>query len=148
MDLAEITPVEEILEIVHPRSNAMVGIKVSLRSLDDPAMKKVKLKIQNDEKNLSRRGKAFTAEQEEANTNLLAFTAMSGWTWTGITTVQPARTVDGIEIPAVTHFEDALFHGDKPAFNVANVYKVFAEITWFRDQIVEKIGDTKSFFPT
>lgn len=127
MDLAAIKPVEGILEIVHPGNGELLGIKVPLRSLDDDAMKKAKLKIQNDEKVLQRKGKGgFTAEQVEANTNLLAFTAMTGWSWMG----------------------DANFHGEKPAFNVATVYKVFEELPWFRDQIVEKIGDTKSFFTT
>lgn len=126
MDLSAIKPVEGILEIVHPGSNEKLGIKVSLLSLDDDALKKVKLKIQNEEKTLGRRGKSFTAEQVDANTSLIAFTAMTGWSWEN----------------------DASFHGDKPAFTIANVNKVFDELPWFRDQITEKVGDTKSFFTT
>lgn len=147
MDLNAIKPVENILEIVHPGTNEKLGIKVPLKSLDDPAMKQLKFKIQNDEKNLARRGKSFTAEQVDANTSLLAYTAMSGWDWTGITVIdQSAKIVDGVEIPAVTHFEPATFHGEKPTFNQPTVFKVFDELSWFRDQITEKVGDTKSFF--
>ena len=126
MELSVIKPVEGILEIVHPGSNEPLGIKVMLVSLDDDAMKKAKLKIANASGILTRKGKSFTAEQIEENTNLLAFTAMQGWVWDG----------------------DASFHGDKPPFNVATVYKVFNELPWFRDQITDKVGDTKSFFTT
>lgn len=126
MDLNVIKPVENILEIVHPGTNEKLGIKVPLKSLDDPAMKQLKFKIQNDEKALTRKGKSFTAEQVDANTSELAYAAMSGWSWEA----------------------DATFHGEKPTFNKANVFKVFDELPWFRDQITEKVGDTKSFFTT
>jgi len=124
MDLSAIKPVEHVLDIVHPGTNEPLGIKVSLLSLDDDAMKKVKRKIQDASNALARKGKSFSAEQVEENHNLLLFTAMTGWSWEG----------------------DANFHGEKPAFTVAMVYKVFNELPWFRDQISEKVGDTKSFF--
>lgn len=138
MDLATVKPSEAILEIVHPGTGEQLGIKVPLLSLDDDALKKMKLKIQNDEKNLSRRGKTFTAEQIEANTSLLAFTAMQGWSW----------GQHAVRVGNEARMEETTFHGDKPAFTVANVYKVFDELPWFRDQITEKVGDTKSFFTT
>jgi hypothetical protein len=74
---------------------------------------------------------------------------MTGWDWLGVEVVDvPERREGDTVIPAKTHFEPALFHGEKPAFSQAMVYKVFDELPWFRDQISEKIGDTASFFQT
>lgn len=138
MDVSAIKPVESILEIVHPGTNEPLGIKVSLLSLDDDALKKAKRKIQDASNVLTRKGKSFSAEQIEENTNLLLFTAMTGWNWGQY----PVRE------NGVGRMEEATFHGEKPPYNVATVYKVFNELPWFRDQVGEKVGDTKSFFTT
>jgi hypothetical protein len=148
-ELANIKPAETILVIVHPRTLEMIGIKVPLLSLDDETLKAVKKKIQNQASVLSRRGKSFDADQIEANHNLICFTAMTGWDWSGVEVVdEPERREGETIIPAKTHLEPTLFHGEKPAFNQTMVYKVFDELPWFRDQISEKIGDTASFFQT
>lgn len=125
MDLANIKPASEMIhEMLHPGTDEPLGIKVSLCSLDDEKMKRIKRKITDDQQILKRRGKDFTAAQIEENTNLICFTAMNGWVWEG----------------------EASFHGEKPVFNQANVYRVFNELSWFREQISEAIGETKSFF--
>lgn len=126
MDLANIKPVEELMiEIQHPGSFKPLGIRVSIRSIDDEKMKGIKREIQNARIKLEQRGKAFTADQLDNNTNRLMFKAMTGWDWYG---------------------EDVSFHGQKPAFNEDNVMRVFDELTWFLDQVADKVTETKDFF--
>lgn len=126
MDLANIKPAEEIIrEIVHPGSGKEIGIRVSVRSIDDEKMKPIRREIQNRRIKLEQRGKSFNADQLEENNNRLLFKAMTGWDWYG---------------------KDIDFHGDKPAFNEDNVMRLFDEATWFRDQIQEMVGETKDFF--
>jgi hypothetical protein len=127
MDISAIKPASELLiDIVHPATEKPLGIKVSASSLDDEKMKKIRRRIQDDAINLQKKGKVFDAAQIDANRNLVCFSAMNSWVWEGDTT----------------------FHGEKPAFNQQTVYSVFNELPWFRDQIEEKVGDTKAFFQT
>ena len=127
MDISSVKPAPEmIIDIVHPATDEPLGIKVSVCSLDDDKLKNVKRKIQDNALLLQRKGKNLKSDEIEANKNLICFTAMSGWSWEA----------------------DATFHGEKPAFTKANVDRVFEELPWFRDQIEEKIGETKSFFQT
>lgn len=126
-DLSQIKPASErIVEILHPGTEQPLGIKVGLCSIDDEDMKRVKRRMQDAALVLQRRGKGFSSAQIDTNRNEIAFSAMRNWTWEGDTT----------------------FHGEKPAFNQANVYAVFNELPWFRDQIEEEISETKSFFQT
>ena len=125
MDISGIKSSERIIEMMHPATKELLGIRVSLMSLDDPRMKKIKRKITDDRLHLEARGKHFKAEQIDDNRNALTFGAMTGWDWYG---------------------QDVTFKGQKPEFNRANVYSVFDELTWFRDQLDEEIGETKAFF--
>jgi hypothetical protein len=138
MDIATFKPSERIIEILNPINSDPLGITVSLLSLDDERMKKIKRRIQDARIALERKGKSFDAAQIDENTNMLFFSAMTGWDWKGV-------TIPATEDTPERH-EPIFFHGEKPAFNQKNVYAVFDEFPWFREQINEELGDTKSFF--
>lgn len=137
MDISNYKPSERVLEIVHPGRNAVnLGIRVSFMSIADPRMKKIKRSIQNRKLQLDARGKNFKADEIEENRNDITFEAMTGWEWYKI-------DKDGNE---AADGEQANFHGKVPAFARREVYAVFDELSWFRDQIDEAIGEEKDFF--
>ncbi len=126
MDISSIKTTERVIEIVHPSPNGEeLGIRVSIMSLSDPRMKKIKRKIQDEKLRLEARNKNFKSEDLEENINNIVFGAMTGWEWYG---------------------KDAVFHGKKPEFNRASVLQVFEELPWFMNQIDEALGDEKAFF--
>lgn len=126
MDISSIKPAERLIEIVHPGTEEPLGIKVSLVSLSDERTAKVRRKIQDERIRLEMRRQFFKAEDIEENEDTLLFNAMTGWHWEG----------------------DVTFEGQKPDFNVANVKKVFKHFPWFKQQIMEAVGEEKAFFTT
>lgn len=124
MDLANIKPVERIIDIVHPSTGEKIGVSVTVLSINDEKMAASKRRIQNKKLELDRRGKTFKADDLEENEMELLTTAITGWNWEG----------------------DVDFHGEKPAFNEKNVKAVLKELTWFKQQIMEAVGDEKAFF--
>lgn len=124
-DISAIKTVERVVEITHPATKEPLGIRVSLMSIDDPRMKKLKRQITDRRLQLEARGKHFKADDIDENRNALAFSAMTGWEWYG---------------------KDVSFKGNKPAFDRVSVYAVFDELTWFRDHIETEISETKDFF--
>lgn len=141
MDISNVKPASEIIvDILHPATDEPLGIKVAVCSLDDDKLKRVKRKIQDDAIALQRKNKSLKSDEIDANRSLICFTSMSGWSWEK-PLLKPATN----DKPAI-YGEEPSFHGEKPTFNQANVYRVFDELPWFRDQIEEKIGETKSFF--
>lgn len=130
-DISALKPSERLVEIHHPGDeNKPLGIRVTLMSIEDDRLKKLKRQFQDERIRLEARGKTMKAEDIETNRNLLALAAMTGWEWYAVN--------DGEE--------PAKFKGEIPAFNPKNVNAVFAEAPWFRDQIEKEIGDTSSFF--
>jgi hypothetical protein len=126
MDIANIQPSERVIEIHHPADeNELMGIRVTLISITDPRMKKIKRKIQDAKLKLDAKGKSFKSEEIEENANEMLFSAMTGWDWYG---------------------KDATFKGKKPEFNRASVFDVLTTVEWFADQLTEAITDEKSFF--
>ena len=128
MDISELKPADErVIEITHPGTGDPIGVRVSLMSITDARMVKIKRKIQDERLRLEARGKNFKADDIEENRNELSFRAMTGWEW----------------------YDGANFKGDKnPVFNRATVDTVLTELPWFRDQIEEGVSDEKSFFTT
>jgi hypothetical protein len=124
MDLANLKPVERIIDIVHPSTGEKIGVSVTVLSINDEKMAAAKRRIQNKKLELDRRGKTFKADDLEENEMELLTTAITGWNWEG----------------------DVDFHGEKPAFNEKNVKAVLKELTWFKEQIMEAVGDEKAFF--
>lgn len=124
MDLADIKPVERVIDILHPSTGEKIGVSVTVLSINDEKMAAAKRRIQNKKLELDRRGKTFKADDLEENEMELLTTAITGWNWEG----------------------DVDFHGEKPAFNEKNVKAVLKELTWFKQQIMEAVGDEKAFF--
>lgn len=124
MDLSELKPSERFIEILNPKTGLELGVKVSLISINDDKLKKVKRRIQDEKLRLEARGKSFKSEDIEENRNTLIFNALSGWEWSG----------------------DTKFHGEKPAFTEKNVKAVINELSWFREQLEEAISDEQAFF--
>lgn len=124
MNLEELTPSGRDIKILHPATEEEVNVTVSILSINDPAMVKIKRKITDDRLALERRGKGFKANDIEENRDILTFAAMTGWKWS----------------------KDAKFKGAKPEFNRKNVLAVFKELPWFRDQVEEAVSDDKAFF--
>lgn len=126
MDLNTLKPVERTIEIVHPTTGKELNIKVSLISISDERLAKVKRRIQDEKLRLEARGKNFKSEDIEENRNILIFGAMTGWEWS----------------------KDAKFNGEKPAFNLKTVTEILTALPWFREQLEEAISDEQAFFLT
>lgn len=124
MDLSDLKSGERFVEILHPKTDLEIGVKVSLVSINDPKLKKIKRRIQDDKLRLESRGKNFKSEDIEENANKLIFNAVTGWEWN----------------------KDATFKKEKPAFNQKNFNEVMQTLPWFRDQLEEAISDEKAFF--
>lgn len=142
MDIGSLVPSpERIIEILHPGTEQPLGIKVSICSVDDERMKKIKRVFSDRALKLQRKGKGFDAADIDANLNELCFTAMSGWVWER-PIIEPATATK-----EPVYGEAPTFDGDTaPVFNRVNVDKIFARLPWFRDQIETAIGETKDFF--
>lgn len=137
-DLSTIKPVERMVEILHPNTDKPVGLRVTLMSMLDPRMKKLKRQLQDERNKRAQRGKIFKAEETEENQNKLVFAAMTGWFWYNPT---GKKGDEGFDDEA-----DLNFHGKKPEFNQKNVYDVFNELEWVVNQLVDAIDDEKAFF--
>jgi hypothetical protein len=128
MDILELKPAERIIEILHPKTEEPIGIRVSLVSIDDERLKKIKRNFLNERMRLEQRGKHFTADDIEDNRLIITFGAMTGWEW---------------------YKDDLTLNGEKkPAFNQKNVYDVLKNCHFFSSQIEKEVEDEKAFFQT
>ncbi len=125
MDLSKLKPIERIVEILHPQTEEPIGVRVTVMSLNDERLKKVRRKFLDSRLQLEARGKHLKAETVEENRDELAFSAMIDWEW---------------------YLPEVNFEGTKPSFNKSNVFKVFAQLPWFRLQIEQAFEDEKAFF--
>jgi hypothetical protein len=126
MDISSLKPTERLVEIRHPGTGDNLGITVSVLSLLDDRMKKIKRRLLDNRLQLESKGKKFKSSDVEDNETALLFEAMTGWQWNGENT----------------------FRGEKPDFNIKNVKEVFTELEWFRNQIAEAVSDEEAFFTT
>lgn len=129
-DLTTIQPIEQKLDILHPATGELLGVQVSLVSLDDERTKRQKRLIMDRRLKLEARGKNFKATEIEDNQYSLLFACMTGWNW--------YVPQEGADAPT--------FDGETPDFNRKNVIAVFEKLPWFADQIDEALGETKAFF--
>lgn len=140
VDITTIKAMDRTIEIRSPDASAtMIGIRVTVLSIEDERMVKIKRSITNNRLALEQRGKHFKAEDIEENNDQLLFAAMTDWEWYNPTGDDPKAPVyDADAMPD--------FQGDVPDFNKKNVMAVLKSLPWLRDQINEAVGDTKAFF--
>ncbi len=125
MDLSDFKPVERIIEILNPKTGSEIGLRVSIISLNDERVMKVKRKIQDEKLRLEMRGKNFKSEDIEENRNALIFAAITGWEFHS-----------GLE-----------WNKEKsPVLNQKNLVQLLTEHVWVREQIEEAISDEQAFF--
>ena len=132
VDLANMQPSERTIEILDPGSKRPVGVRVTVVSIDDDKLTKVKRAITDKRLYLEQRGKSFKSEDIEENRNNILLASITGWEW-----YNPDPS------DAANH---AMFNGEVPEFNRRNVANVITTLRWFGDQINEAIGETESFF--
>lgn len=131
MDLSQIKPSERTVEIEHPATGQPLGIRVTLVSLDDNRLKRIKRNITDESLKLQAKNKSFKVEELERNSKTLLFGATTGWDWY-------SPTGDEADIPK--------FNGEVPEYNQKNFFAVIDELPWFADQLREVLDDTKGFF--
>lgn len=124
MDLSTIKPSEIMVDIVHPKTHEKLGITVTVVSLNDDKMKKLKRKIADENYRLQSRGKTMKSSDVEDNVIALTSEAMTGWIWEG----------------------DANWKGEKPQFNPKTVKEVLNELPWFLEQVSVAISEERDFF--
>lgn len=130
-DLDDIVSHERTIEIHHPGDeDTKLGVRVTIMSLSDPRMKRIRRQITDERLKLDARGKNFKADDLEDNRNKVTFSAMTGWEWYG-------KNSKG---------EQITFKGKVPEFNRKNVFELFDAKEWFRDQIDAEIAEEKDFF--
>lgn len=129
MDFSELKPAERIIDILHPKTKQPTGIKVTVLSMEDDRVKKVKRKILDERLRLEARGKNFKSDDIEENKMTLMFALVTGWEW--------GKNAEG---------EEAFFGKEKPTFNLAKFREVLDALPWFSNQIQEAVSDDESFF--
>lgn len=130
MDISALKPTERRIDIVHPgKPDFKLGIWVTLKSLDADEVKKIRRAITDQSNRLALKGKYLKADEIDQNLINMIVAAVTGWGW--------EKDDDG---------EQSSFKNEQPVFNERNVRHVLTELTWFRDQLAEAIGDTNSFF--
>lgn len=138
MDLANIKPTERTIEINHPATGLPIGVRVHILSIDDARMIRVKRQITDESLKLQAKNKAFKSEELERNTNMLMFTATTGWEWYNPTGEAGEQGYDADAMPD--------FEGSIPEYNQRNFLAVTTALPWFAEQVQEAIGETKAFF--
>ena len=126
VDISTIATAPRIVEILHPVTEQPVGVLVTLLPQDDPRVRAERNRIQDVMLVLRQKGKQITQAQIERNTINLLKASIESWDWSQSTIA---------------------FNGGRPEFTPQNVEAVLTQVTWFRDQIDEELGDEKAFFP-
>lgn len=140
-DLATLKPTERTIEILHPSTGAPLGIRLTVMSIDDDRLKRVKRNITDEQLKLQARGKSFKADELERNAHQILFAASTGWTAYNPTGTDKDGGYDADATPT--------FNGKPwPDYNQRNFMEVIETLPWFADQVREAIDETKAFFGT
>lgn len=138
MDIANIKPIERTMEIVNPGTGAPLGVRVSIMSIDDDRLKRIKREITDERLKLDQKGKAPKSDDIERNGERLLFAATTGWEWYNPTGKEGGKDYDKDAMPS--------FNGEVPDYNPKNFYDIIRSLPWFADQIRDEIDETKAFF--
>lgn len=138
MDISTVKTAVRSVEIKHPGTGDVLGIRLHIVHIDDERMAATKRKITDRRNHLEARNKTFTAEEIEENVRLLTFAGITGWEWYNPTGKEGDEGFDPGAMPD--------FHGDIPEFNRKNVNAMLIELSWFQTQAAEPMGDLKGFF--
>lgn len=132
-ELTSITPQSRTLEILHPATNSPIGIRVTVCSIDDPALAQVKRRITDERMNLERKNKTLKAADIEENRIKILMAAVRGWEWYS---------------PTGNEEDMPQYKGEVLEYKPVNVRAMIADegIRWFSDQINAEISETERFF--
>jgi len=127
VNLAEMQPVDKTVHILRPDgSDEKIGLSFVLMSQDDPRLKAVKREIRDNNTKLTKGGRrSLKAKDIEANEMKLLCGMVIKWKW-----------------------EEGVFfeNGAIPDFNEKGLTRVFAKLSFVKDQLIEAIEDSESFF--
>lgn len=138
MDISGLTPGERTIEIMHPATGLPLGVRVTICSIDDERLKKIKREINDERLKQDQRNKPPKTDEIERNAQKLLWTAARNWEWYNPSGNEGDDGYDADEMPA--------FHDEQPDFTQRNFNAVTSELPWFAAQLHEEVGDTKSFF--
>ncbi len=129
-DIASITSVASVdVPITHPGTGREMGLRIYIRSLNDPAVKPITRRIEDARLKLERSRKGgFNSEQIAANAVDIICACVTGWDWYDDADGNPGN-----------------FDGEQLPFTPVNTRKL-VEIDWLRNQIDIELGDEKRFF--
>lgn len=138
MDIANIKPTERTIEIEHPYTGQPLGIRVTLVSLDDDRLKRIKRNITDESLKLQAKNKSFKADDLDRNAKALLWAATTSWQW-----YNPTGNEGDAGYDPEAH---AKWDGEVPEFNQRNFYDVVEKQTFIADQIREALEDARGFF--
>lgn len=138
MDITAIKPSDRTIEIMRPGANVPLGIELTLISVDDERLAKVKRAITDKKLQLQRKGKDFTADDLKANKEMILLATIIDWRWYNPTGVEGDEGYDEEKHPSIEGDEN-------PEHNPRNVRKCIA-LDWFADQVWTEIAETDEFF--
>lgn len=138
MDLSGLKPARRTIEIKHPGEGTNLGVRVHIKSIDDPCHQELKRAITDRSLYLQQRGKTFKAEEIEENMRKLLFNTVDGWEWYNPTGEEGDPGYDPERMPS--------FEGEVPVCNQRNFNRVMIALPWFQDQINEEASERKAFF--
>lgn len=121
MDLNILSDITRTIDIISPVDAKPTGLKLTICSEENPAVKKTKRKIDNEK--ISLIGEDVTAELSERMSIDYLCSFVKGWEWDG----------------------DADFSGVKLEFTADNVRKVLS-VGWIRRQLDLEAASIKGFF--
>lgn len=120
MDIGEIKPIEQVIDVLHPKTGQETGLKLTICSAEDERVKSVQ-REQLDKR--MKGGKRRTVSQMESDNLDLLASSVVDLEWTG----------------------DANLHGEKPKHSKQVVKELLSQ-DWLRRQVDDAAGKTEDFY--
>lgn len=143
MDLLKLVPNTITVDLRHPGTDAPLGVKVELQSLESDEVKAVERTLKN--KALRGGRNNVTAERIDDNTVAILSAAIVSWTWSKPELSPEKKNDAGVVVPAVFGEEPDLGGDKKPACNAANKRKLL-QVPALAKQIDLALGNEAAFF--